>query len=80
MLVTSVDVERVFSEGCIILNHLQSSMRPPTFCVLICLRDWIAVGVINEKDICQAINGLPDMKEGEVEDYELGWDHISTLQ
>ena len=35
---------------------------------------------INEKDIHQAINGLPDMKEGEVEDYELGWDHITTLQ
>ncbi|KAG6852251.1 hypothetical protein C0991_001564, partial [Blastosporella zonata] len=53
---TSVDIEQIFLEGRIILNHLQSSMHPPTFCALLCLSDWISWGVI-----VAAIKGLPDL-------------------
>ncbi|KAG6807813.1 hypothetical protein H0H92_006346 [Tricholoma furcatifolium] len=47
---TSVDVERVFSRGRILLSHLRNRLSPRSTQALLCLGDWVQKGLITDRD------------------------------
>jgi hypothetical protein len=78
-LATSVDVERVFSRGRIIITHLQNQLSAQTTRSLLCLNYWSLAGLVKDKDVLKvtrnnkAVDGSADV------DLEDGWDVIVKL-
>ncbi|KIL63852.1 hypothetical protein M378DRAFT_79131, partial [Amanita muscaria Koide BX008] len=72
---TSVEVERLFSRGRILLSHLRNRMSAQTTCALLCLGDWSLLNMVKDEDVKKVVN-LEDIP-GE-EDFEMpdGWDSI----
>ena len=68
----SVDVERVFSKGRILLSHVQYHLASQTICALMCLGRWSLMGYIRSSDLI-AVTKLAETKDVEMED---GWDKI----
>ena len=56
---TSVDVERVFSRGRILLSHLRNCMSAETTCLLMCLNAWFKAGIIKRPAVHTAIRKAP---------------------
>ena len=50
-LATSVNVEHVFSQGCIVLSHLQSHPSVQSTQALLCLGERSHLGYVNDGDI-----------------------------
>jgi hypothetical protein len=75
---TSVDVERLFSRGRLLLSHVRSQMSPQSTRAVLCLGAWSRLGFVKEKDIL-AVAQLPDLQDGG-SDYEMetGFDSISV--
>jgi hypothetical protein len=71
---TSVDVERVFSKGGLVLSHIRNALSVQSTRALLCLGAWSRMGFVKDKDILQAAN-LPDVKGGEAE-LDSDWDQI----
>ena len=73
---TSVDVERVFSRGRLLLSHTRSRLSAQTTRCLLCLGSWSPIGLIKDTDI-RASATLPEL-DGEEPDVEMpvGWDNI----
>nr|VWP02659.1 Non-specific serine/threonine protein kinase (EC [Ganoderma boninense] len=42
----SMDVERVFSKGCLLLSHVRSRMSAHTTCAVLCLGAWSRAGYV----------------------------------
>jgi hypothetical protein len=76
-IATSVDVERVFSRGRILLSHLRNRMTAQTTRSLMCLNAWSLQDLLQDADILSAIRGLPDLDGDEDEELEAGWDAIN---
>ena len=75
-LATSVDVERVFSQGRIVLSHLRSRLSVQSTRALMCLGAWSLLGFVNDSDI-KAIVRLPEIPANtKEEDLAVGWDAI----
>ena len=75
-LATSVDVERVFSQGRIILSHLRSRLSVQTIRALMCVGEWSRVGYVMAGDFKMAVV-LPEVPTGEKEGGLVdGWDSI----
>ena len=70
----SVDVERVFSKGHLVLSHVRNQLSVESTHSLLCLGAWSKLGFINEADI-KAITNLPDVKEGD-KDYQDEFDRV----
>lgn len=81
LLATSVEVERVFSRGQLLLSHVHNRMSAQTTRALLCLAQWSLLGMIHDSDI-QSVVLLPEVpeedgdSEGEV-DMPDGWDDIN---
>jgi hypothetical protein len=75
-LATSVDVERVFSQGRLLLSHTRSRLSAQSIRCLLCLSSWATLGLIKDTDI-KASATLPELDGGE-SDIEMptGWDAI----
>ena len=75
-IATSVDVERVFSQGCIILSHLRNHLSVQSTHALMCLGVWSRLRFVKDIDI-KGVVTLPevstDMKEGVL---AVGWDMV----
>lgn len=71
---TSVDVERVFSKGRLILSHVRNRLSVQSTRALMCLGDWSKKGLVHDKDVLQAAS-LPDVVEEE-EELEDNWDSL----
>jgi hypothetical protein len=71
---TSVDVERVFSQGRLLLSHVRSRLSVQSTRALMCLGIWSQMGFVKDSDIT-AVAVLPEV-DGEEEDLELDWDAI----
>jgi hypothetical protein len=73
---TSVAVERVFSQGRIVLSHLRSRLSVQSTRALMCLGVWSCLGYVRNSDI-RAVVVLPEVpantKEGNL---ATGWDSI----
>jgi hypothetical protein len=75
LVATSVDVERVFSRGHLVLSHVQSRLSAQSTRVLICLGSWSLKGLVMDSDIL-AVGSLADVEGDEVLELGVGWDHI----
>ena len=71
---TSTDVEHVFSQGRLVLSHIQNRLSAQSTQALLCLGNWSLLGYIKDKDIT-AVTVLPEVvgDEGEL---EAGWDSL----
>ena len=63
ILATSVDVERVFSKGRILLSHIRNRLSAESTQALLCLGAWFKAGLVQTSDIVAASN-LPELKTG----------------
>jgi len=73
---TTVDVERVFSHGRLVLPYVRSRLNVQSTQALMCVGAWSLLGLINESDIKAAL-GI-DVVIGKEEELPVGWDAIST--
>jgi hypothetical protein len=73
---TSVDVERVFSRGRLLLSHVRSRLSVQSTRALLCLGNWSMLNLIKSDDV-KKISSLPDI-EGEDKALEDGWDRITV--
>jgi hypothetical protein len=71
---TSTDVERVFSQGRLLLSHIRNRLSSQSICALMCLGNWSQLGLVKDKDI-YAATMLAEIEEDE-EELEEGWDAI----
>lgn len=76
---TSVDVERLFSRGRLLLTHVRTRMSAETTRALLCIGHWSPFKFVKADDL-QQVAGLPDLKPGEEGELEIGWDSIATVQ
>ncbi|KAF8814885.1 hypothetical protein BYT27DRAFT_7081301, partial [Phlegmacium glaucopus] len=74
---TSVDVERVFSKGRILLSHLCSCLSVQSTRALMCLGVWSLMGYVDDSDV-KAVTILPDVKADKEDILEEDWDMIIT--
>lgn len=73
VLATSVDVERVFSKGRLILSHVRNRLSVDTTRALMCLGNWSKQGQVSD-DVLKAASKLPDVQNtdavGEGDEYD----------
>ena len=74
---TSVDVERVFSCGRILLSYLYNRMSAQTTRSLMCLQAWSLLGYVKNKDVL-SVTRLPETEGDDDKDLEDGWDDIDV--
>jgi hypothetical protein len=73
-LATSVHVERVFSQGRILLSHIRSRLSVQSTRALMCLGVWSLMGYVEDSDI-KAAAIKPEIV-GEEQELKDGWDSI----
>ena len=66
---TSVDVERTFSRGRLLLSHVRSRLNVQSIRALLCLGAWSLMGLVKDKDVLD-VTRMPDLKAQE-EDSEV---------
>ena len=71
-IATSVDVERVFSKGRLVLSHVRNRLSVESTRALMCLGAWSRLDLVKSEDILAAAK-LPDVKPGDGEIYD-DWD------
>jgi hypothetical protein len=76
ILATSVDVERTFSQGRLLLSHIRNRLSIQSTRALLCLGIWSEMGYVRDKDV-KAATVLPEVGSDEDND-DLGddWDAI----
>ena len=57
---TSVDVERLFSRGRLVLSHTRSRLSVASTRALLCLGFWSLVGLVRDEDV-QAVAKLDEI-------------------
>ena len=72
---TSVDVEQLFSRGCMLLPYLRNRLLSQSTHALLCLGQWSKLGLVKDEDLRKAICEEPERDESEVELPD-GWDRI----
>lgn len=73
-LATSVNVERIFSKGRILLSHLRSRLSVQSTRALMCVGEWSLMGFVKDSDLT-AVAALPEV-DGEEEELGQDWDAI----
>ena len=71
---TSVDVERVFSKGRLVLSHVRNGLSVQSTRALMCLGAWSKMGLVKDKDLIEA-GKLPDV-DGDESELDSDWDDI----
>jgi hypothetical protein len=71
---TSVDVERTFSQGRLLLSHIRNRLSVQSTRALLCLGVWSLMGYVKDKDL-KAATVLPEVGSDE-EDLAHDWDSI----
>ena len=76
-LATSVDVERLFSKGHLLLSHVCSCLSVQLICALLCLNSWSLAGLVKDEDVLQVVKGEPEIAADEDEpELKDGWYRI----
>lgn len=73
-LATSVYVERIFSQGRLILSHVRSRLSVQSTRALICLGVWSLMGYVHDNDV-KAAALLPEV-DGDEDQLAEDWDKI----
>ncbi|KAF5335302.1 hypothetical protein D9611_011794 [Ephemerocybe angulata] len=74
---TSVDVERVFSRGRLIITHLRNRLTAQSIRALLCMNYWSLAGLVRDSDVLKVVRSNPEVEGDEDVDLEPGWDHIN---
>ncbi|KIK32879.1 hypothetical protein CY34DRAFT_27129 [Suillus luteus UH-Slu-Lm8-n1] len=74
---TSVDVERLFSRGRLLLSHVRSHLSAQSTRALLCLGSWSSLNLVKTEDVIKVSNMSDD--KGEEEELEDGWDRIDIM-
>ncbi|KAJ8515393.1 hypothetical protein ONZ45_g7180 [Pleurotus djamor] len=79
---TSVAVERVFSQGRLLISSIRNRLSSQSTRAILCLGQWSLIGMIKDKDLTKIaqmpdVEGVGDDSEGEF-DPGLGWDKIGV--
>ena len=71
---TSIDVERLFSRGRLLLSHIRSRLSAQTTHSLLCLGAWSTLGLVDDSDVKKVM----ELQDAEGKDVVLadGWDKI----
>lgn len=72
---TSVDVERIFSRGRLILSHVRSRLSAQSTRALLCLGSWSSLGLVKDTDVL-AVAVLDDVEGNDEYELKDGWDDI----
>lgn len=75
ILATTVDVERTFSQGRIVLSHIRNRLSSQSTRALMCVGAWSRLGLVKNNDILDVL-GEEVKEENELPQ---GWDAIHTL-
>ncbi|KAF8219717.1 hypothetical protein L208DRAFT_1338327, partial [Tricholoma matsutake] len=67
---TSVNVEHLFSHGCLILSHTHSQLSVSSTCTILCLGSWSKLGLVWDEDV-EAVARLDEV-DAQVELNKLG--------
>jgi len=73
----SIDVEQLFSCGCLVLPHTCSRLSSNSTRALLCLSSWSLLGLVKAEDI-EKVSKLLDVPQGAMDDLEQGWDAIDN--
>lgn len=71
MVATFIDVERLFSHGCLLLSHVCSWLSIQSTHALLCLGIWSKLNLVEDKDVKRVMELPEDMEHEELE----GWGH-----
>jgi len=63
-LATSIDVERLFSKGRLILSHVRNRLSAGSIRELLCLNNWSTQGLVKMEDLKAAVT-LPEVLDGD---------------
>lgn len=74
-IATSVDVERVFSRGRLILSHVRSRLSAESTRALLCLGSWSVLGLVKDSDVL-AVTAMADVVGDDEPELENGLDSI----
>jgi hypothetical protein len=72
---TSVDVERTFSQGRLLLSHIRNQLSIQSTRALLCLGVWSLMGYVKDADV-KAATVLPEVGSDEEIELPLDWDAI----
>ena len=75
-IATTVDVERVFSRGRLVLPYVRSRLAVQSTRASLCVRLWSSQGLVKDGDIRASLG--PDNVEGE-DELPVDWDAIPVL-
>jgi hypothetical protein len=71
-----VDVEHIFSQGRLLLSHIQSRLSVQSTRALMCLGVWSIFGYVKDSNV-KAVVVLPELQaDKQEEELELGWDKV----
>jgi len=71
-----VDVERIFSRGCLVLPHVCGCLAVQSTCASLCVGLWSSQGFVKQADLRAAL----DAREVEEEDeLPMDWDAICAV-
>jgi hypothetical protein len=73
----SVSVERIFSRGRILLQHLQNRLSTQSVCALLCVGDWLKEGILTKEDIQKILDQTPEVVSDEECELPEDWAKIS---
>jgi len=65
-LATAVDVERSFSRGRILINHLRNRLRTASIRALMCFGDWCRLQLVLDSELAAALRSRDntEMRKG----------------
>lgn len=72
-----MEVERVFSQGRLLLSHIRSRLSVQSTRALMCLGVWSKLGFVTDSDLKAAVVALPELRDDD-SDTTLGiiWEKI----
>ena len=76
-IATTVDVEHVFSCGCLVLPHLCGCLAIQSTCASLWVGMWSSQGFMKQGDIRAALSA--DEIDVEEDNLAVGWDDIPVL-
>ncbi len=66
-------MERVFSQGRLVLPYMRNRLTSESTCALVCLGDWSTCGLVKDCDIKTVVILLDILGEQEPE-FQWGWE------
>lgn len=75
VIATSVDVERVFSRGRLLISHVRSRLNAQTTRAVLRVGNWSLLGMVKDSD-ASAVALMPDSEGDDEFELEDGYDDI----